>query len=148
MTSTPISVLLERKNAEVCSVSPTMTVAEAVAEMNRHRIGSVVVLDGGRLAGIFTERDVLRRVVGAGVDPLRATVAEVMTADLVTVTPATTVDEAMEIFTEKRCRHLPVLENGRLVGVLSIGDVTRWSVESHRAEAEQLKNYIAGGFSA
>ena len=84
MTSAPISVLLERKNSEVCSVSPTVTVAEAVAEMNRHRIGSVVVLDGGRLAGIFTERDVLRRVVGAGVDPLKATVAEVMTADLVT----------------------------------------------------------------
>jgi CBS domain-containing protein len=139
--------LLERKNSEVCSVSPTVTVAEAVAEMNRHRIGSVVVLDGGRLAGIFTERDVLRRVVGAGVDPLKATVAEVMTADLVTVTPATTVDEAMEIFTEKRCRHLPVMENGRLVGVLSIGDVTRWSVDSHRSEAEHLKNYIAGGYS-
>jgi CBS domain-containing protein len=148
MTSAPISVLLERKNSEVCSVSPTVTVAEAVAEMNRRRIGSVIVLEGGRLAGIFTERDVLRRVVGAGVDPLKATVAEVMTADLVTVTPATTVDEAMEIFTEKRCRHLPVLENGRLVGLLSIGDVTRWSVESHRSEAEHLKNYIAGGFSA
>ncbi|MGD1030127.1 MAG: CBS domain-containing protein [Opitutaceae bacterium] len=147
MTSAPISVLLERKNSEVCSVSPAVTVAEAVAEMNRHRIGSVVVLDGSRLAGIFTERDVLRRVVGAGVDPLKATVAEVMTADLVTVTPATTVDEAMEIFTEKRCRHLPVMDNGRLVGVLSIGDVTRWSVDSHRSEAEHLKNYIAGGYS-
>jgi CBS domain-containing protein len=148
MTSTPISVLLERKNSSVRSVAPTITVAEAVAEMNRHRIGSVVVLHEGRLAGIFTERDVLRRVVGAGIDPLRATVAEVMTADLVTVTPATTVDEAMEIFTEKRCRHLPVLDSGRLVGLLSIGDVTRWSVDSHRAEAEHLKNYIAGGFSA
>jgi CBS domain-containing protein len=146
--STPISVLLERKNAGVCSVAPTITVAEAVAEMNRHRIGSVVVLEGGRLAGIFTERDVLRRVVGAGIDPLKATVAAVMTADLVTVTPATTVDEAMEIFTEKRCRHLPVLDGGRLVALLSIGDVTRWSVDTHRSEVEHLKNYISGGFSA
>jgi CBS domain-containing protein len=64
------------------------------------------------------------------------------------VKPTTTVDEAMEIFTDKRCRHLPVLDDGRLVGLLSIGDVTRWSVESHRSEAEHLKNYIAGGFSA
>jgi CBS domain-containing protein len=148
MTSAPISVLLERKNSEICSVSPAVTVAEAVTEMNRRRIGSVVVLEGGRLAGIFTERDVLRRVVGAGIDPLRTSVAEVMTAELVTVKPTTTVDEAMEIFTDKRCRHLPVLDDGRLVGLLSIGDVTRWSVESHRSEAEHLKNYIAGGFSA
>jgi CBS domain-containing protein len=148
MNNTPVSSLLERKNSAVRSVAPTTTVSDAVAEMNRNRIGSVLVIDEGHLAGIFTERDVLRRVVGASVDPRRTIVAEVMTEDLVAVNPSTTVAEAMEIFTERRCRHLPVLDDGRLVGVLSIGDVTRWSVDHHRSEAEALKSYIAGGFSA
>ena len=126
-------------------MAPTTIVSEAVAEMNRNRIGSVLVMDGGRLRGIFTERDVLRRVVGAGVDPKRATVAEVMTSELVTIKAGTSIGEAMAIFTDKRCRHLPVLEGDRLVGLLSIGDVNRWLVDHHRAECEHLKNYIAGG---
>jgi CBS domain-containing protein len=115
--------------------------------MVHHHVGAVLVVDAGRLAGIFTERDVLQRVVGAGLDPKTARVAEVMTKDLVTLTPGSTVEEAMEIFTDRRCRHLPVLEDGRIIGVISIGDVTRWTVDSHRAEAEHLKNYISGGLS-
>jgi CBS domain-containing protein len=146
--NTPISALLERKSAGVHAVNQAMTVAEAVAEMNRHRVGSIVVMDGDRLAGIFTERDVLKRIVGAGLDPKTARVADVMTANLVTVSPETTVQEVMELFTEKRCRHLPVLADGRMVGLISIGDVSRWMVDVHRTECEHLKNYIAGGFSA
>lgn len=146
--NTPISAILERKGSNVYSVSPSATIAEAVAEMNRNRVGSVLVLDGNRLVGIFTERDVLRRVVGAGVDPKRALVADVMTAGVLTVTPDSTVEETMRIFTEKRCRHLPVLEGGRLCGTISIGDITRWMGDQHRAEAEHLKNYITGGFPA
>lgn len=125
-----------------------MSVSDAVAEMNRNRVGSVLVLEGGRLVGIFTERDVLRRVVGAGVDPQRALVADVMTAGVITIPPTATIEETMVIFTEKRCRHLPVLDQGRLVGTISIGDVTRWMADEHRAEAEHLKNYITSGFSA
>ena len=125
-----------------------MTIADAVAEMNRHRVGSVLVLDAGRLVGIFTERDVLRRVVGAGIDPKRTLVADVMTAGVITISPESTVEETMVIFTEKRCRHLPVLDGGQLVGTISIGDITRWMADSHRAEAEHLKNYITSGFSA
>lgn len=125
-----------------------MTVAEAVAEMNRHRVGSVLVLDASRLVGIFTERDVLRRVVGAGVDPKRTLVSDVMTAGVITISPEATVEETMVLFTEKRCRHLPVVDRGRLVGAISIGDITRWMADSHRAEAEHLKNYITSGFSA
>lgn len=124
-----------------------ITVAEAVADMVHHHVGAVLVVDEGRLAGIFTERDVLQRVVGAGLDPKTARVADVMTRDLVTLTPSSTVEEAMEIFTDRRCRHLPVLEEGRIIGVISIGDVTRWTVDAHRAEAEHLKNYISGGLS-
>jgi CBS domain-containing protein len=71
-----------------------------------------------------------------------------MTTNLITVTPDTSVEETMVLFAEKRCRHLPVVENGRMVGLISIGDISRWVADSHRAEAEHLKNYITGGFSA
>jgi CBS domain-containing protein len=144
--NTPISAILDRKGSTVFSIPPSATIAEAVAEMNRHRVGSVLVLDNGRLVGIFTERDVLRRVVGAGLDPKTSLVAEVMSAGVLTITREATMEETMNIFTEKRCRHLPVVEEGRLLGTVSIGDITRWMAEQHRAEAEQLKNYIAGGF--
>jgi CBS domain-containing protein len=132
----------------VHSVAPTLSVYDAVAEMNRHRIGAIVVLDGARLVGIFTERDVLRRVVGAGLDPRRALVADVMTPGVITIAPSATVEETMTIFTEKRCRHLPVLGDGKLRGVISIGDITRWMADSHRTEAEHLRNYISGGVPA
>jgi CBS domain-containing protein len=145
--NTPISALLERKGTAVHGVEATVTISEAVAEMNRHRIGSIVVLEDGRLVGIFTERDVLRRVVGESISPITMRVADVMTKNLITITPETTVEETMMIFTEKRCRHLPVIEHDRLVGLISIGDISRWIADSYRAEAEHLKNYITGGFS-
>jgi CBS domain-containing protein len=146
--NTPVSALLERKSTVIQSVTPMTTVAEAVAKMNFHGIGSVMVMDGARLVGIFTERDVLKRVVGAGLDPSSASVGAVMTVDIVTITPSTTVEEAMALFTERRCRHLPVLADGRMVGLASIGDITRWMVDVHRTECEHLKNYIAGGLPA
>jgi CBS domain-containing protein len=146
--NTPISALLERKGSVVHAVPATVTIAAAVDEMNRHRIGSIVVVDSGRPIGIFTERDVLRRVVGDGLDPKVMRVADVMTSNLITVSPETTIEQIMIMFAEKHCRHLPVLSNGRLVGLISIGDISRWMAETNRAEAEHLKNYIAGGFSA
>ncbi len=143
----PISALLDRKGRKVFSVLPTVTISEAVAEMNRQRVGCMLVIENDQLVGVFTERDVLKRVVGAGVDPTRTRVAEVMTANVITISPDATVEQAMVIFTEKRCRHLPVIEQGRLVGTISIGDITRWMADSSRAEAEHLKNYITTGFS-
>ncbi len=145
----PITAILDRKGRNVFSVAPTLSVADAVAEMNRNRVGSVLVLDeGGRLVGIFTERDVLRRVVGAGIDPKRSLVSEVMTTGVITISPDATIEDTMVLFTEKRCRHLPVMDADRLVGTISIGDVTRWMADAHQAEAEHLKNYITSGFSA
>jgi CBS domain-containing protein len=143
-----ITAILDRKGSKVFSIAPTLSVADAVAEMNRNRVGSVLVMEGDKILGIFTERDVLRRVVGAGLDPKTTGVTAVMTAGVMTITPATTIDETIEIFTEKRFRHLPVVDAGRLVGTISIGDVTRWMADAHRAEAEHLKNYITSGFSA
>ncbi len=146
--NTPLSALLERKGPALHTVPSTLTIAETVAEMNRHRIGCMLVLEGGELAGIFTERDVLRRVVGAGLDPKIMRVADVMSKDIITVSDEATVEETMVMFAEKRCRHLPVVHDGRLRGLISIGDISRWMAETHRNEAEHLKSYIAGGFSA
>ena len=142
--NTSISALLERKGTAVHSVPPTLSVFDAVAEMNRHRIGAIVVRDGQRLVGIFTERDVLRRVVGDNLDPRRALVADVMSTGVITIPPEATIEQTMNIFTEKRCRHLPVVNSGEIVGVISIGDITRWMADSHAAEAEHLRNYITG----
>lgn len=145
---TPVSALIERKGSAVHAVASTITIADAVAEMNKHRIGCILVIDAGRIAGIFTERDVLRRVVGAGIDPKTVRVADVMTKDVHTIPPDTTVEQTMILFAERQCRHIPVVDGGRLKGLISIGDISRWVAETSRAEADHLKNYIAGGLSA
>ena len=145
---TPVAALIERKGSEVHAVASTITIADAVAEMNKRRIGCILVVDDGRIAGIFTERDVLRRVVGEGVDPKSVLVAAVMTREVHTVPPETTVEQTMALFAERRCRHIPVLDHGRLCGLISIGDISRWVADTSKAEAEHLKCYIAGGFPA
>ena len=142
----PISALLDRKGSLVHAIEATLSAFDAVAEMNRLRIGAIVILDGENLAGIFTERDVLRRIVGDGVDPRTTCVMDVATKNVLTVSPTATVAEVASLFTEKRCRHLPVVSEGRLVGLISIGDISRWVADANRAEAEHLKNYITGGF--
>lgn len=142
-----ISHLLEGKGRALHAVPATVTVTEAVQEMNRHRVGAILVMEGGRLAGIFTERDVLTRVVAGGLDPKSTPVAQVMTGNVLSVAPDATVQHVMEIFAEKRCRHLPVMSAGALVGLISIGDVSRWVANQHRAEAESLRQYIAGGLT-
>jgi len=146
--NTSIATLLEQKAGAVHTVPMTVTVAEAVKEMNYHRVGSVLIMNGTKLVGIFTERDVLRRVVGAELDPLTTPVTKVMTGDVLTIGPETTVQQVMEVFTERRCRHLPVMNEGRLLGLISIGDVSRWIASMHRAEAESLRQYISGDLSA
>lgn len=144
--NTPVASLLERKGSAVQTVAPSDTVADAVRVMNQRKIGSVLVVDGGRLVGIFTERDVLSRVVAAGIDPRATRVTVVMTSRLETIGPEMTIGDVMGIFTHKRCRHLPVVADGELLGLISIGDVSRWLADTHRAEAEQLRQYIAGGY--
>lgn len=146
MYNTTVSTLLEHKGSRIFSVSSQVTIAEAVRVMNQHKVGSVLVMDGGALVGIFTERDVLTRVVASDVDPKSTPVSRIMSRDLLTITPETTVEETMKIFTEKRCRHLPVIENGCVAGLISIGDVSRFVASAHAMECEHLKQYIAGGY--
>jgi len=145
--NTSISTLLGSKGGALRTVPSTVTVAEAVQEMNRHKIGSILVMNDTALAGIFTERDVLTRVVAGNLDPKTTPITAVMSANVLTIAPSATVQQVMDIFAERHCRHLPVIENGQLRGLISIGDVSRWVANAHRAEAESLRQYISGGLS-
>lgn len=145
--NTSITTILAGKSRALFTVSTTVTVIEAVQKMNQHKVGAVLVMNGDKLAGIFTERDVLTRVITSNLDPRLTPITQAMSANVLTVPPETTVQQVMDIFAEKRCRHLPVIEDGKLVGLISIGDVSRWVANAHRAEAESLRQYIAGGLT-
>ena len=139
-----VSGILAHKGRSVFSIAPVATVRQAVREMNEHGVGALLVVLGGRPVGIFTERDVLRRVVDEGRDPDTTKVADVMTRDLVVVQPGDPVEEAMAVMTQRRCRHLPVVEDGQVVGMVSIGDLTRWVSQNHEVEIQHLVDYITG----
>ncbi len=141
-----LSAVLQNKGHEVLTIAPEKTVLEAVRTMNEHGVGSLLVMNGDEVVGIFTERDVLRRVVDAELDPRTTKVAKVMTRELVTVRQRMTVPEAMAVVTEKRCRHLPVIEDGRLLGMVSIGDLTRWVSREQAFHIQDLVNYITGQY--
>lgn len=143
---TPLAALLAHKDPTVRSVPSTASVAEAAALMAEHHIGCVVVADDGRLSGIFTERDLLTRVVARRLDPQTTPVARVMSPQPLVVDPTLALEEAMALISEKRIRHLPVLEDGRLVGLISIGDVNKWVVEHLQSEAQSLRSYISGQY--
>jgi CBS domain-containing protein len=141
-----LNAVLSSKGDTVHSVAPTASVLDAVRKMNGERIGSLLVRAGDDVVGIFTERDVLTRVVDQGRDPAVTTVAEVMTRDLVAVNASITVEEAMAVVTEKRCRHLPVMDGAQLLGLVSIGDLTRWVSRHQEIHIQDLVNYITGKY--
>ena len=127
-------------------VDPGATVLDAARLMTARGIGGLVVRDAdGGVAGIFTERDVLRRVVGDGRDPATTLVREVMTAPVLTVTLETTVDECRQLFTGRRIRHLPVAERGALCGVVTSGDLIAFEADEARSTIEHLEGYLYSG---
>ena len=138
----PLANVLALKGNDVVTVAPETTVLVAVQQMNDRKIGALLVLDRGRPVGIFTERDVLVRVVAAGLDPKGTPVGEVMTRSPVAVRSATTVGEAMRIITERRCRHLPIVDDSRLLGLISIGDLTSWLVRDQERTIADLHDYM------
>ncbi len=142
----PVSALLGEKAGKVYSISSEATVLEAVNEMNRLHIGAIIVLDGDKLVGIFTERDVLERVVAARLYPDSTQVRDVMSKEVETITPQTTIEETMQIMSERRHRHLPVLDGDKLHALVSIGDITRWISQANEDEAHSLRSYITGGY--
>ncbi|MCC5812131.1 MAG: CBS domain-containing protein [Ectothiorhodospiraceae bacterium] len=144
---TPVSTLLAGKgDSAVHTVQPSATVTEAVHLMNQRNIGAVAVMEGSRLAGIFTERDVLRRVIDGSMDPDQTPVSSVMTRELVVVRPQTTVGEALVLVDNKNCRHLPVVEQGRLVGMLSVRDLVGSVVHGQEHRIAELTDYIYGSY--
>ena len=137
-----ISFILNEKSSSVYCVDVAETVAKAVGLMNRERIGSVMVIKNGQYVGIFTERDVLNRVISAKLNPEKTRVEKVMTSDFISVQENSTLRQTMHIMTNKRVRHLPVFEEEKLVGMISIGDVTRKLLEINQNEAASLRQYL------
>ena len=136
--------LLAGKPAEVFAVAPDAPVREAIALMAEKSIGAVLVLGDGGLAGILSERDYARKVILQGRSSADTPASAIMTAQVVTVEPDTSVPACMQLMTERRIRHLPVLEHGRVVGVISIGDLVKAVIADQQLELEQLQRYIAG----
>ncbi|MGD8316945.1 MAG: CBS domain-containing protein [Myxococcales bacterium] len=140
--------ILQRKGRHVCSISPQGTVLDAVQVMNDHHIGAVLVIEEGRPIGVFSERDVLVRVVAAHRDPRQTLVRDVMTAHLYTASPDDSLLDVMRLMTDRRCRHIPVLDGGRLVGLVSIGDLAKATERNLRQEVRDLSRYIGGPYLA
>ena len=134
--------LLARKGGTVISVRAADTVLHAATLMNERGIGGLIVLGADQPVGIFTERDVLRRVVAAGRDPATTRVEEVMSAPLTVAGPAVTVEECAALMTERRIRHLPVRDGGTLVGMITIGDLLAWQVSEQQATIAQMTSYL------
>ncbi len=139
---THLNALLRHKGDTVHTIAANATVLEAVRSMNEQRIGSLLVEENGEIVGIFSERDVLCRVVDQGRDSAATAVNEVMTRELCTVGPETTVEEAMAVCTEQRYRHLPVMDGTRLLGIVSSGDLTRWLIRHQAFQIKDLVSYI------
>jgi CBS domain-containing protein len=136
--------ILKFKGHTVHSVRPDDTVLAALGVMAEHDVGAVLVLDGDRLAGILTERDYARKVALVGRASKDSPVSAIMTANVVCVPPSHTVEDCMQVMTERRVRHLPVVENSRVVGLVSIGDLVKATIDEQEFTINQLKSYIAG----
>jgi len=138
-----MSELLEEHHATIHSVNPDASVTECVRLMNEKQIGAMLVIDNESLLGIFTERDAITKVLGAGLEPSITKVSAVMSHNPTCITPLTTLDEAMAIVSSQRIRHLPVVQNGDVLGMVSSGDLTHWLVEDRSGEIRELVD-IAG----
>jgi CBS domain-containing protein len=144
-TSIPVSALLHHKGSTVWHVSPEATVFDAIQLMSDKNVGALPVVSGGRLVGIFTERDYTRKIALAGKTSKQTFVKEILSRDVITVAPDESVEECMRLMTEHRIRHLPVLQNDEMVGLISIGDLVNWIISMQDAAIAQMENYISGG---
>lgn len=139
-----IRQLLDQKGGELCSIHPDATVFDAVAKMAENDIGSLIVIDRGALIGIITERDYARNVVLKGKTSPATPVREIMERDFITVGPEQSVEECMILMTDKRVRHLPVIEGKKIIGIVSIGDLVKSVIGDQKFVIDQLEHYIHG----
>ncbi|NND71196.1 MAG: CBS domain-containing protein [Rhodothermales bacterium] len=144
-----ISEILRDKGNWVLTIGPDATVFDAISEMESKRVGAIVVLDdSGNMKGIFTERDYLRRIVLRGRTSKTTKMSEVMTEKVFCVTPSYTVGECMATMTDKKLRHLPVVDEGNLVGIISIGDCVKKISQEAQAQVKFLTDYVTGRYPA
>lgn len=141
---TQLSTILEEKSGDVLQIDGDATVFEAITKMVESNVGSLLVTDGDEIVGIMTERDYLRRVTLQGRTDKDTAVKEIMSSPLVVATPETTVDECMAMMTDRRIRHLPVVDDGEVVGVVSIGDLVKFRSKQQAFEIKYLTDYITG----
>ena len=140
--------ILRQKGSDVFSISPDATVYEALETLEERNVGALLVMAGDNLVGLLSERDYIRKVKLKGHSSTDLKVEEIMSSPVVTVTPAATVDECMRAMTNKRCRHLPVVDQGKVVGVLSIGDLVNWIMTVQDLTIHELEDYICGKYPA
>ena len=138
-----VSQILRAKGDTVFTVGPSETIAAVAALLHSRRVGALVVLEAERVAGIVSERDVVRAMAEGGGSALEKPVSVVMTRDVLFAQPGETVDSLLARMTDRRIRHLPVCQDDRLVGIVSIGDLVKWKISEVEAEADGLKAYIA-----
>ncbi|HEY5036364.1 MAG TPA: CBS domain-containing protein [Chthoniobacterales bacterium] len=141
-----IEVILNNKARAIWSVSPDATVYDAIALMAEKNVGALLVMESDQLVGIISERDYSRKVMLKGKTSRNSFVREIMTTELTTAHPRETVQECLQFMTDKHIRHLPVLADGKLLGVISIGDLVKHVISAQSATLDQLKDYIAGGY--
>jgi CBS domain-containing protein len=140
-----IADVLRSKGSDVATVDPTATVAELISELATHNVGALPVVDGGELVGIVSERDVVRRLDVAGPGLLEARVGDIMITGVTTCAPGDSVADIAAVMTNRRFRHLPVVVEGQLAGIVSIGDLVKARIDLLESEREQLQSYIAAG---
>ena len=141
-----VELILRDKGSQIHSISADATVYEALQKLAEKNIGALVVLDGTELVGMFSERDYARKVILIGRSSKEMQVREIMSSPVVTVAPKTPVDECMHLMTTNRFRHLPVVQAGTVVGVLSIGDLVNWIISAQDFAIHQLEDYISGKY--
>ena len=142
---TNVGQLLKIQGNEIWSLAPEATVYEALQIMSEKDVGALLVVDNGNLVGIFSERDYARKLILKGKFSKDTTVRELMTHEVLYIEPQSTIEECMALMTDKRIRHLPVLENDQLIGIVTIGDLVKQKISDQKFTIQQLEKYIAGG---